>query len=354
IQKTTFDANATSNSEFSRGGGIAQIAGELFLTNSTFYHNISPGGGGLYVRGDLNPEGASGWVTTGLNHVTIARNAAYSAYGGGLYANTLVNLSVYKSLFYLNSIDAVLSGTIQLNAGGNVISNSPTQLGTALPGLSHTIGELNGATVPVLAGSPVIDFLSSCGEPDDQRGVVRPQDAGCEPGSYEYNGENPPMAPDLPPISEEQLDLGDSSDRCDPFAGLNPSVLTLSLPKDTMVLPVVVRVDGTFPGLDLEAMNGSPLYEYSAILGDLQAYQCSSQGHPDRLICLFNIPANSPGLGLDFELHLNDCDYPVLMQSMVYIPEPMVTCRADLTEEECEAAGGTYQSGRTGSTCICP
>jgi hypothetical protein len=162
------------------------------------------------------------------------------------------------------------------------------------------------------------------------------------------------MAPDLPPISEEQLDLGDSSDRCDPFAGLNPSVLTLSLPKDTMVLPVVVRVDGTFPGLDLEAMNGSPLYEYSAILGDLQAYQCSSQGHPDRLICLFNIPANSPGLGLDFELHLNDCDYPVLMQSMVYIPEPMVTCRADLTEEECEAAGGTYQSGRTGSTCICP
>jgi len=343
INKTTFERNWAEGG----GGGIQQSLGQLYLTNSTLPSKRGYGGG-IPVYGGNQP------VVTGLHHVTVA-----SSYTYGISTSETVNLSIYKSLFHNNAGGAVdLSASTFLNAGGNVIDSGPSALGTTFPAGSPMIGPLVGSTHPVLAGSPLIDFLSSCGEPEDQRTVVRPQGTGCEPGAYEYNGEDD-ISSNLPDFPQFESDFGDSSDECNPFAGLAPELLTLGLPENTMNLPVVVRIDGVFPGLDSE---GNALSEFSATLGDLQAYQCTSQGFPDRIICIFKMPDHSPGMVLDYALSWDDCGDPIFTMPLVSIPDlqsddstsddesTSANCTVGLEGDACTAAGGT--PGR--SECNCP
>jgi hypothetical protein len=280
--------------------------------------------------------------------VTVA-----NSHNNGIITLENVNLSVYKSLFQNNvGGDADLSPNTFLNAAGNVISSGPQALGTIFPTGNPLIGPLVGSTHPVLPGSPLIDFLSSCGEPDDQRTVIRPQGAGCEPGAYEYNGEDDIRA-DIPDIFQFELDLEESSDNCQPFAGMAYDVYTLGLPGATMNLPVVLRLDGEVPGWDPEIKELTPLYQFSASLGDLQSSNCDPQGYADRLICMFQIPTHAPGMALDFTLYLNDCGDPVFTYPLVSIPQPTVVCRAELGEEACEAAGGAYLD-LDDPYCLCP
>jgi len=123
----------------------------------------------------------------------------------------------------------------------------------------------------------------------------------------------PPPPPPAPPLS----------DRCQLFAEMEVSFVLLGLPEDTRNLPVYLKVkEGSIPGLGPETMNGAGLYEYSAKLGDIQAYQCGLQGFPDRLYCMFNMPQGAEGTALNFELRLNNCEDPVYTLPMVSIPEP--------------------------------
>ena len=112
-------------------------------------------------------------------------------------------------------------------------------------------------------------------------------------------------------------------------------------------------------------MNGQPLYEYEANFGKkTTSYQCGLQGFPDRLYCMFDIPEGMEGTAQFFELRLNDCQYSVYTQAKVLIPVPLVdddpdpsvpTCKADLKDPDCTAAGGHMSTGvTTAPSCVCP
>ncbi len=148
---------------------------------------------------------------------------------------------------------------------------------------------------------------------------------------------------------------------CYSFAEMEVSLVLLGLPEDTRNLPLYLKVGGGVPGLDPEAVNGAGLYEYSAKLGDIQAYQCGLQGFPDRLYCMFNMPPGTGGTALNFELRLNNCEDPVYTLPMVSIPEPLagddpgLVCTVDLGPGDCEAAGGHMSDGvTTAPRCVCP
>ncbi len=144
-------------------------------------------------------------------------------------------------------------------------------------------------------------------------------------------------------------------DLCNPFADKAVSMVLLNLPSDTRNLPLYLKNnEGAIPGLDPEQMNGDPLYEYSASLGEIQAYQCGLQGFPDRLYCMFHIPEGMGGTAHYFELRLPDCEDPVFTQANVLIPE--VNCTKALGESACVVSGGTWKRPPTGGEeyCNCP
>lgn len=157
----------------------------------------------------------------------------------------------------------------------------------------------------------------------------------------------------------EDVDIHVYLGLCFPFAELDVSLVLLNLPGDTRDLPIYLRVNAdVFPGLDSEQQNGEEVYEFSATLGTITAFQCGPQGFPDRLYCMFNIPKGEEGTAKYFELRLNDCEDPVFVQANVLIPEPISSspaCNADLNEEKCTAAGGAFYRPTDKTTyCDCP
>jgi hypothetical protein len=175
--------------------------------------------------------------------------------------------------------------------------------------------------------------------------------------------ENPPPPPLMPPqdptptITEELEPTIDP--RCEIFQDLEMKLVLLSIPEETMVLPVYVKMTGGIPCLGVESPEVSEPCEYGAKLGNLEAYTCGLQGFEDRLYCLFKVTPDLPGLGLDFELHLNDCQFSIYQQAMVLIPDIVYSdspsCSASLAKQECQSAGGRW-SGTAARTpyCICP
>lgn len=345
---TITKTSLVSNSAFNYGGGIYQREGDLLIQNSTFSGNAAFRGGGLYAVGEGPPD-----PLLNINHTTFAFNIATDdsgasrAGGGGLNINGEVILE--NSLIVNNPNDDCVQGP-EINAAlaSNVDSDHTCGFWRTEP--IPQIGLLVGSTHPILPGSPLIDILPACGLPDDQRGVVRPQGSNCDPGSYEYDPSNPPPLPmpDDPP--------GDTADNCNPFENMDISVFMLNVPADTLVLPLYFRFPGEVPG-QVEAFP----WEYRALLGEIESYNCGLQGFPDRLYCMFNLPPEAPGLALDLKLFIGDCVDPAYYQPKVTIPIPKVTtpipkCHADLDETACEAAGGTWKRPVTGGDyyCDCP
>ena len=172
----------------------------------------------------------------------------------------------------------------------------------------------------------------------------------------------PPPPPPPPPPQPLSLPATSSdselSVRCNLFDGLEISLILLNLPAETRNLPLYLKIEGGVPGLDPDVMNGEELYEYSAKLGDIQAYQCGLQGFPDRLYCMFHMPPGTEGTGLDFELRLKNCEDPVYLLPKVAIPEPKSEdgiCQIDMNEENCLKAGGAYYKITDKQTiCVCP
>jgi predicted outer membrane repeat protein len=366
IAKTDF----IYNTAISAGGAISVYSGDMDIQNSTFSGNSSKRGGGIKSR----QVGVNNY-TLDIKHSTFAYNVAteidneenpyHNLWGGGAL-NVSESINLENNLFaYNTSIDCQLENGMNYSGSGNY-STDGTCGGTVET--NPLIGPLkdNGGgtqTHALLSGSPLIDVLSGCaGMLDDQRGITRQQGSGCDPGSYEFDPNEIPLPPHIPQTPQGSTD---SSDRCDPFAGMEVSLYTLGLPKDTLQLPVVLRViGGEIPGLNPESMNGFPLYEYSAQLGDFQSNKCGLQGFPDRLFCMFQMLPGSPGLALDFKLKLEGCEDPVYSQPMLSIPEPQsgdvpgdpgLVCTKDLKTPECEAAGGEMsKSIQVGPVCICP
>jgi uncharacterized repeat protein (TIGR01451 family) len=232
------DSTFASNSCVGNGGGIFHMNGSLAITGSTFSANTATGqGGGLWVLRDAGRPndtpvsvsnstfvgnrattvcdgcysvgGAianSGATTFTLSHVTVTGN--FAGWTGGGIASPTAGTSVRGSVIANNSaangghpwsIGHNCTETMN-NAGGNVQwptlhptdgNDRPCTGGITIvnPQLG-TLGSHGGATqtVPPLPGSPLVDAIGAgCPPPAaDQRGIARPQGAGCDIGAHEF------------------------------------------------------------------------------------------------------------------------------------------------------------------------
>jgi len=244
--------NATLSNGFSGVGGGAILAeGDLTLNNSTIADNAASSGGGLFLNGSsaitasaitgndaLSNDGGGIFVggTLTVTNSTIAGNSA-AQFGGGLVTSaddfytpdvTILNSTIagnvatpsfgtgagiavfYGSVGLTNSIIAdnlstignassncgVLGSGFIANDGGNLQSDF-TCFGDTQPAQDPLLGPLTGspAYLPLGTGSPAIDAANAAFCPAaDQRGVSRPQGAGCDIGAVEAS-EAPALVP---------------------------------------------------------------------------------------------------------------------------------------------------------------
>jgi CSLREA domain-containing protein len=202
------NSTVSGNSATNRGGAIFMFvplrAGiTVTLTNSTVSGNSAREGGGIYTNS--NPELAD--ATARLTNSTVARNSAVD--GGGILNGgtvTLTNSLVAENTaptgpdvlaFQDPNLGTSLSASFSLIGDGTssgLTNSDGNQVGNVSPynsPIDPKLGPLalNGGptrTHALLLGSPAIDAAST---PDcsgtDQRGVLRPQGAACDIGSYE-------------------------------------------------------------------------------------------------------------------------------------------------------------------------
>ena len=209
------------------GGGILNVIGILHVRNSTIRSNLAPISGGGIANYDI----------ADLRNVTVSGNSAHGS-GGGIYSTgsslVMTNVTVAYNTADLNADGSGDGGGIAGPGGfstfntilGNNFDSSPAAGDKApdcatLGGLSarFTLVEVfdagdclgfmpatnitgqdprletlarNGGNTPNHAlreGSPAIDAGGSGGadacEDVDQRGISRPQRAGCDIGAFE-------------------------------------------------------------------------------------------------------------------------------------------------------------------------
>jgi CSLREA domain-containing protein len=200
ITKSTIAGNSARtgggifNEAFGRFGGAS-----VTLRNSTVSGNSANlGGGGIVNGGDVELD-AFGVIT--LTNSTVARNSAPQ--GGGIVQGIGGVATLVNSLVAENNApegpDVVLAGgsvsarfnLIGNGSGSGITNTNGNQVGTASAPIDPKLGALadNGGptrTHALLLGSPAIDAASTPDCPTtDQRGVLRPQGAACDIGSYE-------------------------------------------------------------------------------------------------------------------------------------------------------------------------
>jgi CSLREA domain-containing protein len=189
------------------GGGIfnrvtVRLVATITATNSTVSGNSAGFGGGI-----SNQSGAAGEGVVRLTNSTVARNSATGA-GGGIrqgdleafieLSNTLVarnSAPTGPDVLAASEFSILASFSLIGNGSGSGITNTNgNQVGNVPPNSSPIdprLGALadNGGptrTHALQLGSPAIDAASTPDCPTtDQRGVLRPQGAACDIGSYE-------------------------------------------------------------------------------------------------------------------------------------------------------------------------
>jgi CSLREA domain-containing protein len=208
----------TGGSSAGSGGGILN-KGTLTLTDTTISRNFAGRGGGIYNFND----------TLILTNSTVSENEA-SDIGGGIYnesgnlilTNTTVSGNRSRGIFSRignltltnttvsgnEALGIITLGSTTLTLQNTIIANHPTDclnFGTLISTASliedgsceadftgdPNLGPLadNGGptqTHALLAGSPALDTANPtyC-PPTDQRGITRPQGAGCDLGAFE-------------------------------------------------------------------------------------------------------------------------------------------------------------------------
>jgi hypothetical protein len=205
VVNTTFANNvAHSSTGGAPGGGLYLTNSDsVQITNSTFSGNRAEGldaassGGGLLILGNVarfqvtNSTVAfnyAGWTGGGIQSDTNG--------GGGVLTDTIVAHNTADNGG--NGWNIQIQCSLQFTNGGGVLqypnvvgtpgpSNPPCAAGqiVANPLLSPLAA--NGGFAPTHAlgsGSPAID-TGTCVVATDQRGVTRPQGAGCDIGAYE-------------------------------------------------------------------------------------------------------------------------------------------------------------------------
>ncbi|MBV6393172.1 MAG: hypothetical protein KPEEDBHJ_02408 [Anaerolineales bacterium] len=187
VANSTISGNSATASS---GGGIFNYyQSTLTVTNSTLSGNSTTyRGGGIY-------NAFTGTAT--VTNSTLSGNSADN-FGGGIYNN--VGTLNYSNTIIANSAggDCINGGTIGANANNLVEDGSCSASLSGDPNLGPL--QDNGGptqTHALLTGSAAIDAgdATTCAAPPvnnlDQRGVTRPQGAGCDIGSYELDASFP-------------------------------------------------------------------------------------------------------------------------------------------------------------------
>lgn len=213
-QKTATIASSTftNNTALIYGGGaLLNAAGTMTVTGSTFVNNSGPGGGAIDNDATLsiddstfngNTAGNNGggaivnFGTTSVDQSTFYGNSA-------TYGSTVLNYTGFSLSFAMSVIANGLGGG---NCGGeaaitdggyNIDTGSSCGFSGSLHSLSNTQPLLdaladNGGPTQTMAipeTSPAVDAIPStvagCAGSTDQRGIARPQGAGCDIGAYE-------------------------------------------------------------------------------------------------------------------------------------------------------------------------
>jgi hypothetical protein len=199
LQRVTFNGNTATR----RGGGVLNEYSSPVFINVTFSGNISTESSGS------TPWGGGGMLNIGadpvMNHVTFTGNNSVNASGtaGG---DAMKNISsngddstpvIENSILWGdgNTNDEVLNeGTSAVTIkdsivqGGCPVGAVCTNVLSADPLLSNL--ENNGGftnTHALISGSPALDSagVNSLCATEDQRGIIRPQGAGCDMGAFE-------------------------------------------------------------------------------------------------------------------------------------------------------------------------
>jgi hypothetical protein len=200
-----FDRSGFGGAISTRSGGVTTI------TNSTITGNTAEGkgsGGGSSRGGGIYTEAGG---TTAIVNSTIAGNKAASlstadARGGNVYsAGTTTLRNTILANGDARQATENCSGGGESSLGYNLADTAECALAGSgdREGLSPALGALadNGGqtdTLAIASSSPGFDAAPVSGCPAmDQRGVARPQGAGCDIGAFELavTGSAPPPPP---------------------------------------------------------------------------------------------------------------------------------------------------------------
>lgn len=218
LRDSTVRNNTTTGSD---GGGIYGFTNSLIILERSAVIGNTAGnvGGGLRTLGDALIENSTisgnssvGWHggavfhTDGvlrLSHSTVAANNAPGGTTGGIFVGTFgpggAQAELLGSVLAGNSGEQCFRGFFGpgpvgiSSEGGNLASDGSCVLTGAsdLPGVDPLLAQLadnDGASLThaLLAGSPALNAAAAATCPaTDQRGVNRPQGAGCDSGAFE-------------------------------------------------------------------------------------------------------------------------------------------------------------------------
>lgn len=191
---TVTGSTFSQNSAAADAGGIYNNSGALTVTNSTFSENSAP-----FLGGGILNTGSTATLT--VTNSTLSRNSSGTGGGGGGIANNgggtivLRNTVVAHSPSGGNCRGPISDGGGNLEYPGSACPGSDADPLLDPAGLQDNGGPTE--TIALTSGSPAVDVAvaASC-PPTDQRGVARPQGAGCDSGAYERDvAAVPPPAP---------------------------------------------------------------------------------------------------------------------------------------------------------------
>lgn len=177
-----------------RNGG----AGRLTLTNSTISGNHANStlprsdSGGAISAGSAAIDDET---TTIIDHSTMINNTAAITERSGIWLESGTLTITHSILAHQGGHNLAVNDSANLVSGGYNLENGASGLLRATGDITGTAPLLNRhgfygggtRTQPPLEGSPVLDAIPAdqCALPTDQRGVARPQDAGCDIGAVE-------------------------------------------------------------------------------------------------------------------------------------------------------------------------
>jgi len=165
------------------------------------------------------------------------------------------------------------------------------------------------------------------------------------------------IAPPKLSLSDTPVDVAKPTARCELFDG-NYTLTMLDIPYGRSALTLFIQVEDGVPGLEIPVPGDDGPWEYSAFLGDVKADRCTFQGYAGRLYCDFGLPETYLDTARPLSVYVNGCDSPIFTHPRVSIfapEEPLPACTTDLSEETCNAVGGTYicTPGIAGTVCSC-